>query len=237
MKYLFIGDIHGRVKTIKSVMTQFPDHNRIWVGDFVDSFEETIEDQTMCINMASCLSESDRDIVLFGNHELSYLFPHMRASGHTAAIQAIINNLKSQILESFRYYFYIPEHKVLVTHAGLTNQIYEEHKGFILSLGGIHKFLKDKDYQTQDQWWSDISQRIGTARGGLSKYGGTTWCDWKKEFEPILEINQVFGHTPIDKITRTFGSDNYNIDCLERGAQEVLELSDHGFEIISLKNA
>lgn len=36
---------------------------------------------------------------------------------------------------------------------------------------------------------------VGEARGGMLDVGGVTWQDFKREYTPLLDFHQVFGHT------------------------------------------
>ncbi len=41
MKVLFVGDIHGRLEIMEQVEREFPNHLKVFVGDFVDSFDRS----------------------------------------------------------------------------------------------------------------------------------------------------------------------------------------------------
>jgi len=46
----------------------------------------------------------------------------------------------------------------------------------------------------------------GRARGGRQEFGGVTWLDWTREFEPVSGVNQICGHTPQKNATAEDGS-------------------------------
>jgi len=49
MKYTFVGDIHGRWEAVKEALQR--DGEVIFVGDFVDSFDRSVDDQEKCLQL------------------------------------------------------------------------------------------------------------------------------------------------------------------------------------------
>ena len=113
----------------------------------------------------------------------------------------------AEIRELFRPHLLLGDN-VLVTHAGLTRQVFELEPCTIAQL----------DARLTSWWhdrWSPVHW-IGTCRGGSDPVGGTFWCDYNREFEPIPGLTQVFGHTAFGskgEIRRV--EDSYNVDCLD----------------------
>ena len=245
MKIIFVPDIHGDIKFIERINSDYSTWDKIFVGDLVDSLVFTRTEQLKCVESVLSMIEKGDTQCIFGNHELSYLVgEHMRASGYAGTLDTLLMPLKSKIRKLFKNYIYFYQEKILITHAGLTKYIYNN---FDFGLGDINRILEEWSQSPIDQTplgW------IGKIRGGTNTVGGPFWCDWNNEFEPIDGLTQVFGHTAyLDyhkdlkcgiRIQETFTGVlekkintgvNYNIDCLQHNKVEILELTNGVFTI------
>jgi hypothetical protein len=232
MKTLVVGDIHGDINIVEKALS-FKECV-IFVGDFLDSFYESVEDQIECLMKVIEATEKEPGRVMscLGNHELSYLDSRMQASGWNPATSAHVLHLSSRIRKSLKNYIW---HKnFLISHAGVSNRSLEYYEM------DLNAYLES----------SHIND-IGRARGGSSNTGGIFWCDWWKEFEPIPRVNQIVGHSsyrPLVQHTipgqysekegivvkKGENSVNYNIDCL-LSHDKVLLLDENGVpKIINL---
>lgn len=216
MKYVFVGDIHGKVAEVEAALAM--DGRKIFVGDFIDSWDRTVEDHRKCYELVLDAVEKGEADVIFGNHELSYLVPYHRkhrCSGYDKHRAYLMLGLQDRIEKAFKpYIFLAPD--FLVSHAGLTSQIWENHKLTIESLP-----------QVLEQWWPDLGSPmhgIGYARGGGDKWGGMFWCDYNQEFEPVTGLRQVFGHTRGRGNGIRQAGNSYCIDCLDYDKNTFLEL-------------
>lgn len=211
MKVTFIGDIHGQVEIVKKALAKRG--RKIFVGDLVDSFVRTPIESRKCMELVLDAAEAGKAEVIYGNHELSYLFPHHRCSGYTNATYAFMQELRPRIMVAFKSHIMMAP-DFLVTHAGLSKQLWEDQ---LLNLDVLDHVLCD--------WWSDIrspAHWIGWKRGGRDPCGGTFWCDFRCEFSPVPGLRQVFGHTRGKGIRQV--EQSYCIDCLEDGAPQFLTL-------------
>ena len=203
-KFVFCGDIHGKVEQVRRALDM--EGNIIFVGDFIDSFDRTVMEHDECFRLVIDAIEKKKARAIYGNHELSYLMPdpHL-ASGWDKYRAAVVRKYESKIRQLFDPYIILtPE--FLVTHAGLTKQLWKDHG---LSIESLTHSLND--------WWPDKYSPIhyiGNYRGGIQSYGGIFWCDFNQEFEEIPELTQIFGHTP-GKGIRQLGK-SFCIDCLDR---------------------
>lgn len=227
---LFIGDLHGNVHFLESLLAGFPHHTKIFLGDFLDSRQFTRDDEIKTLEIVLDLIEQGEARSCFGNHEWSYLEPAMRCSGYEQAFDIRLKPYKDRMRRLLETFFWLPEQKILVTHAGITHKLWQECK---FSVERLPRILTDWSMlpvtETPAGW-------IGVPRGGSDLVGGTYWCDWYGEFEPVPGIIQILGHTSSLAIheqlvketqgIRRRGS-NYNIDCLTR-TWEVLELKKDG---------
>lgn len=214
MKYTFVGDIHGKVDAVRAALDM--DGQIVFVGDFMDSFDQPAANHRSCLQLVLDAIRAGKAQAIYGNHELSYTMTRVhRSSGWSASGQAIMLSHDAEIRELFRPHLLLADN-VLVTHAGLTRQIFEEHA---LTVAQLDEYLA--------LWWHDRwspVHGIGTCRGGNDPVGGTFWCDYNREFEPIPGLTQVFGHTASGSggIIRC-RENSYNVDCLDV-AQKFLTL-------------
>ena len=198
-KYVFVGDIHGRVRDVERALTR--PGKKIFVGDFVDSYTESAGKQQACLEMVLHSIKRAESQAVFGNHELSYMIPEHRCSGWNLETNLVIQKYKEEMYQLFKPYIFI-EPNILVTHAGLSKFWWDKHD---LTLDNL--------CDTLDDWWKDNASpmhKIGYTRGGQAPRGGTFWCHYPDEFEPIPDLVQIFGHTS-DREIRGDG-ENFCID-------------------------
>ncbi len=248
MKYLYIGDIHGDYNFVKYLYDNFKNYKKIFVGDIVDSLIFTRAEQIKSLELVLQMIEEGNTECLFGNHEMSYLYPNnFKCSGFSNTMLSRINPLKSKIFRLFKYFIYDKENKILISHAGLTKQLWDQ---FNLSFNNLEETLNEwlnhnyrisywsKDYEYSPYHW------IGNCRGGPNNVGGLLWCDWNNEFQPIENLTQIFGHTAyLDNYKDSFygirirNNINYNIDCLQR-IYQILEYNTETkiFQIITINS-
>lgn len=212
MKHVFVGDIHGKLSAVKAALDK--DGRKIFVGDIIDSSRGPEEEYAACYDLILAAIAKDEAAACFGNHELSYLLPEKhRCSRYTPWNADIIKTYTPALLAAFQP-FILLRPDFLVSHAGLTWQIWQTEKLFETS-------LKNR----LDAWWLDVSSPmhwIGRARGGPDDIGGMFWCDYHEEFMPVKELTQVFGHSRLPGgVVRE--SNHFAVDCLDF-KQEFLEL-------------
>lgn len=203
MKFVFIGDIHGKWESVEEALSK--EGKKIFVGDFIDSYDRSLEDHKKCFELVLEAIKRKEAQSIFGNHELSYLMPSThRCSGYDPYRAGLMEDIKDDLLKHFKPFIFL-ENTILVTHAGLTQQIWEQEK---LSPETLEPFLEAswKDQTSPVHW-------IGRARGGRNPIGGIFWCDFNMEFLPIPELTQVFGHTRGREIRQS--GQSFCIDCLD----------------------
>lgn len=234
MKYILIGDIHGKLEIVETMLSSFPDHIKVFVGDYLDSFDRSPDACVQCLQMVLDAIKSREDVIgLIGNHEWSYLERAMICSGYNETTQALVNSIgHKRILDTLKKYLWIDEN-VLVTHAGASKRYFETIEEL-------------KDCLENDKGLKSI----GYSRGGGSVCGGIYWCDYWNEYEDIPGITQVCGHSayrPYLPMKSGGELERYpegivkvdhcwNIDCLDR-VFEVLEYNTETkqFSIINMK--
>lgn len=207
-KYIFIGDIHGKVDQVERALAM--EGQKIFVGDFIDSFDKTPAEHSKCYSLVLEAIDKGEAQAIFGNHELSYLpvvGGRHRCPGWDYARKQVVEQYKDQIMTKFKPYVLLDE-SFLVTHAGLTKQIWDKYN---LETGKIGQFLAEGWANNN---WRDPIHWIGWFRGGRDTTGGIFWCDWNAEFTPVPGLTQVFGHTAGKGIRQI--EQSFCIDCLDR---------------------
>lgn len=213
MKYVFVGDIHGKWEAVEAALKL--DGKKIFVGDFIDSFDRSLEDHKKCYDLVFDAIDKGEAEAIFGNHELSYLLPNIhRCSGWNTEREMLMIHYKSRLWEKFKPFLFL-NNTTLVSHAGLCQTLW---RSFGLTLENVQ--------QTLFEWWdrhntNSPAHFIGRYRGGFKDVGGIFWCDYNVEFHPIPELSQIFGHTRGNGIRHDTNA--YCIDCLDR-EKKFLEL-------------
>lgn len=183
------GDIHGNLAKATAFLAWEPDETHVCVGDYVDSFTESQEQQLACLQM---LMES-RSLLLWGNHDLHYLpDPLWRCNGFQPMMAPLYRKLFVAALETGR-----------ITAACSVD-------GWLCTHAGVHPALVDRDLTPEEAATSfnaafprQLQARHGPllyvapARGGNDPFGGIFWFDpFREGIEPSRRVGrQVFGHT------------------------------------------
>lgn len=201
MSILVCGDIHGKTEVMNELysLAEQPHINHlVFVGDFVDSHDRTIEEEIECMNIALDLSERGYATLIYGNHELSYLKSYMRCSRYRHEMQKYFDNNRERIVRNFVSHKYVGS--ILVTHAGLS----------------LHHLEYSGAQSVMDYLLNHVERHkdIGYERGGNMPYGGIYWNDYRYEFTPVDNVLQIFGHTRRPLISEDYPG-NFCIDCLD----------------------
>ena len=211
MKYVFVGDIHGKVEQVQRALHM--DGHKVFVGDFMDSFDRSPEDHREALVLALDAAEAGEATLLYGNHELSYMEPNPhRCSGYKLAMEATILDNFKRIKDNFKPLFK-PAEDWLVTHAGLHPDVNDMLQKPLME-------MSEEDIQKEFYNRASPLHWIGHSRGGFNPVGGIFWCDFDREFIPVSGLNQIFGHTRQRQgmqklVSKQDNAVNYCIDCLD----------------------
>jgi len=202
MKTLVIGDLHGQYEIAqKAVDTGMP---LVFVGDYLDSFYRSVEDQIRTLRVAMDAMVTGQAIAIAGNHEISYMKANKRCGGYNPITQRYVNHINMETLYDW--------HRVegfLISHAGVSDR----------HLQSVNLTLDDYLYNGQEYYDS-----AGITRGGRHAVGGLRWCHYPSEFEPVKGVSQIFGHTRQRYGLIAEKDNNWCIDVLEDGEAKVLEI-------------
>jgi predicted phosphodiesterase len=217
MKTLAIPDIHTFYPKAQRIIEKFyADVDKIvLLGDYFDEWNDTIRLNYETAKWILEKLDDPKMVCLMGNHEMGYRFPtipNAKCSGWTREKALEINKfLKQSDWEKIKFLYF--HNKYYFSHAGMDstwachpiNGCSETYVNSLIE-DGIVKLKAGDD---------PLVFAAGQSRGGWAKVGGIIWNDFTRDFKPIENINQVFGHTPAPKPRNVswVNSDNWCIDC------------------------
>jgi hypothetical protein len=224
MKILVVPDIHENLEFLKYIFAVEKsasfDHI-VLLGDYFDPHKVVNPCEDRLQQMAGTLMGfkelfGERLHMLCGNHDLPYYALRPVCGGRSGKPNEMISQwLRNTTLE----------------RAEIINELWDEAfwqslqgavllDGWLFSHAGVHPDWWPQDlgstesrYQAFQKQWSTAFATIydevenpifaaGLARGGLLPFGGPLWLDWNAEFEDVLEVPQIVGHTRCVKQTQ-----------------------------------
>lgn len=194
-EFVIVGDLHGKIKALQAI--EKLGKHMIFLGDFVDSFKESRDDQARVVKRVLELTKEGKAEFILGNHELSYIdYRRWRCSGFDYDMFVRMGQFTEDLWNLGKVYIHI-EPNIMITHAGLSKQIWDTYADideYDLTLSSqIERitYQMDRDKNTRHSWL----YMAGRARGGGMPVGGPFWCDWNAEFVPVPGLIQIVGHT------------------------------------------
>jgi hypothetical protein len=203
---LIIPDLHHRVDQADKIIRYVGADKVICLGDAFDDFDDTPEMVTHTCEWLVDFVNNPNHIFIAGNHEMHYAYANrsFQCSGYEQWKYFIISDMVPRATWDKLKWYHFLDNRWLMSHGGLhkfnvpasITKFKDDRKTFIKELSG---FL---DYEIHEGLWNGDDNKkswvfgVGHSRGGVQRAGGITWCDFEKEFYPVLGINQVVGHTP-----------------------------------------
>jgi hypothetical protein len=233
MNLLIVGDIHHRIDRAEYICKKFPDHKKIFIGDYFDDFNDTLSDaQRTAFWLKESLNKEDR-VHLFGNHDFPYyvnssdgplkVFCSGFSRGKLAVIERILSPEDWGKLKYFHH-----ENGWFFSHAGFTQHWWADPLSGEVTLDRINTVLEESLIQLKSGQEPDAIWAADFFRGGRHRYGGILWNDWNN-LAHIPNFWQVVGHTPNNHISvredPLINSKKIRIDCF---LKEVLEIDESG---------
>ena len=185
---IIIGDVHGHVEKVRAFLEYKPEEEHIALGDYVDSFYEPQGRQLLALQL---LLDS-KTVMLWGNHDLHYLFPIAPfistgfQSGKEDAYFDVITAHKDRFLAAYAVDGW------LLTHAGCHIRLAKHKTDAVQIAGMLNK--KMTEYLAHPSVRPEGIFAIGLGRGGNNRIGGIFWYDFKRE-TGLAPVKQIFGHT------------------------------------------
>ena len=234
MPTLIIPDIHERLDKLANALSgRIERADRvIFLGDFFDAFGKT--DLTRMRDVCRFINKNidgirweDGDIgsriipvdFLLGNHDCHYFFGHdgFKCSGYNHQKQDVIDTLIPRTVRE-KFHIFTRVGSYLLSHAGF-------HTG---NIGNATPEVERHHLQIAHDGGFSRMWGAGMARGGNQALGGPTWLDFAYEFEPIVGVPQIVGHTN-GKDVRTKQTSNGEISyCIDTALHNICWISDDG---------
>lgn len=201
-EFIVVGDLHGKIKALQAI--EKLGKHMIFLGDFVDSYKESRDDQLRVVKRVLELTKEGKAEFILGNHELSYIdYRYWKCAGFNYDMNVRIGQFTDELWNLGKVYIHI-EPNIMITHAGLSKQIWDnyadsEDYDFSIQIERV-MFQMDHAKRTRSSWL----YMAGRARGGGMPVGGPFWCDWNAEFVPVPGLIQIVGHTANFGVPKNF---------------------------------
>jgi len=215
---LIIPDVHGR-PFWREAVSAHEGMETIFLGDYLDPYEyERITEEESFIGFKDIIrfkeEHPDRVTLLWGNHDLHYLYPELMGSRYDI-----------EHAERNAHYFW--------DHQTLFKMAYETQAGgkrFLFSHAGVGKSWMRYNFPTisEDELtaellndlvgYPDFMSALGDIsmyRGGDKPFGSMIWADIMEhgaKSNRLEGVVQVFGHTQVNQ-PFNFGNSFYCLDC------------------------
>ena len=227
IKTITVGDVHGSKIWQKcadlKILMKFPNleteyDKYIFIGDYTDSF--THSDKQIIDNLRKIITLKrnypDKVILLWGNHDLQYLFSYQGGhgcSGYRTQMYTQLHDIFQSNKELFQTAFQIKNY--LWTHAGVHKGWYKNRFSKIIhnSNNTLAEQLNELLYRNAECLFD-----VGYARGGYQTIGGPFWLDKIHLNKPLEGYHQITGHSKVKYIrTDKFEKDTSVTftDCLD----------------------
>ena len=227
--YNIIGDIHGRTSW-KDLVRE--DCINIFIGDYFSPYHpQYFEDlEANFKEILKYKEEHPETVLLLGNHDVEG-FVHEAYSRHDYENENTIRNFFAQNEDLFQIAYAI-DNKVLVTHAGLTDDWYSKYKYHTLPV--IEIWLDNPNevdnisdaYKKYHQEKTDKNVMLGPLENlpYYSEYSDEDkeWMEKQRQIE--LEKNRKLAEHPL-KNTMFFWKGNYYFYDAEKNEYEKLEFN------------
>jgi Calcineurin-like phosphoesterase len=224
-KTLVIPDIHDQIETAQSIVDREIFDQVVFLGDFFDGHSTGVKEARESAAFLRSLLSERKAHILIGNHDIHYFWnTGWHSSGYSLEKQDAI--LMEMGPDHYRHKakLYLWVEGWLLTHAGLS--------AYLAPATNLKGWLEGQSRQAfHDLGVGDhhFLLEAGRARGGIEKCGGIIWCDWR-EFIPICNVDQLFGHTRANCVRETFANESHSV-CLDTGLKHYAILQNGQIEI------
>ena len=181
----------------------------VFIGDYVDSF--TIGNVEIKKNLEDIIFFKkvlpDKVVLLWGNHDVQYFIPNQICSGYRPEARWDLQILFEHNMNLFQMAYHKGDY--LWTHAGLLKPVLND----ILKHYPELKELEREGDILNEAFKMEIPQifQVDGASGGWSMYGGPLWTRPKQLEEYGVDLNQIVGHTPQDRLVEKENKRGYKI--------------------------
>lgn len=228
---IIIPDIHGREFWRKAVNELPEDSLVVFLGDYLDPYENewiywTDAFKGLLDVIEFKKTHFEQVTLLFGNHDLHYLFPELKGTRYNEYKEDVIRATFEKNLDCFQMAveYVVGAKRYLFSHAGVHPEWVRKHSDLFGSVDKITAETFNRLMFT-DEFVAALCD-VSALRGGWSRVGSMIWADMD-EFvgtkENESEMYQICGHTKCAKgQPKVFG----NVICLD--CQKAFLLSENG---------
>jgi len=214
-----IPDIHG-MKFWRDALKFIPEGHLVFLGDYLDPYndENGISNEDALYNLYDILDIKRKYIdnvsLLWGNHDLHYLYKELRGSRYDFANSVRLNQFFWQNQECFQFAeeAVICGKRYLFTHAGVgkkwAENVCEKFENRAPAADELNELAKSHSF-------IEALGAVSGKRGGWSDYGSMIWADCREQLSEenqYKDIVQIFGHT---QLAKSLNIENriYCLDC------------------------
>lgn len=222
MKILVIPDIHHKIEVAQRIIDARKDEVDLilHLGDYHDNFGDTPEHARKTGEWMQQRLDAG-DVLLLGNHDLPYLYPHPfhKCSGYTDSKFIEFHKIWKPA-NTVRINFWVYEDDVLYSHAGFGESWYQ-------ALQPQQSGSQEQFYEAlcKGHWTHKALTSADPHRGGNSIFPGFIWRDWgwggiQRDWP--RNVKQIVGHSPSHS-PRKYGS---KVWCLDTHLQHYAIVTD-----------
>ena len=202
-RIIIIPDLHGREFWREAVRDFREDTRVVFLGDYMDPYgDEWIYWSDAFKSLQDIIefkkANPDRVTLLFGNHDLHYLYPQLMGSRFNFDQAPLLRNTFTDNLDAFQMAadFVIGEKRYLFSHAGI-------HPSWVRKYPALFGSYEELTADTFNRLmfvpeFVDALAEVSRSRGGSSLVGSMIWADiYDHELSvPIAsDVVQICGHT------------------------------------------
>ena len=228
---IIIPDLHGREFWRKAIDELPADARVVFLGDYLDPYEnEWIYWTDAFKSLQNIISlkktHAEQVTLLWGNHDLHYLFPSLQGSRYNEYKAEVIRTTFEENMDCFQMAieYVVGGKRYLFSHAGVHSEWLKKHSDLFGPADKITAETYNRLMFT-DEFVNALSD-VSALRGGWSRVGSMIWADIDEFAGTQLdesEMYQVLGHTMCsDGQPKVYG----NVICLD--CQKAFLLSENG---------
>jgi len=218
---IIIPDVHGRDFWRWTVAQRKEEDALIFLGDYLDPYEDEwiywSDAYKGLLDIIALKRENPEKVVLlFGNHDLHYLYPSLRGSRYNEYQAEKIRKTFVDNMDCFQMAAEceIDEQRYLFTHAGVNRAWLEK---YVDVFGPAEQVTADTFNRMMfKEAFVKALGDVSSLRWGKNRAGSMVWAD-VEEFEwneaRLSGVIQVFGHTLQDNGLRVIDHSVYCLDC------------------------
>ena len=220
-KTIIIPDLHGREFWRRAVMNLREDTRVVFLGDYMDPYEDdwiywSDAFKSLQDILAFKKTHPDQVTLLFGNHDLHYLYPVLKGSRYNEYQERRMRKFFTDNLDAFQmaYEQRSAGRHYLFTHAGVNRRWLEKHRCLFGNAGEINAETFNQLMFTEE--FINALSDVSPWRCGKAVAGSMIWadvCEFEYESAMLPHVIQIFGHSRQSDVPRVIDGKVYCLDC------------------------